>query len=49
MPFVDALDSVELHYKFVEDGELMCFSRTLSQTGEYMLDIVNMLVEGVNN
>lgn len=48
MPFVDALDSGGITLQeFVEDGELMCFSRTLSQTeSEYMLDIVNMLASG---
>ena len=48
MPFVEALDSGGITLQeFVEDGELMCFSRTLSQTEpEYMLDIVNMLAAG---
>ena len=48
MPFVDALDSGGITFQeFIEDGELLCFSRTLSQTeSEYMLGIVNLLVEG---
>ena len=49
MPFVDALDSGGITLQeFIDDGDLMCFSRTLSQNeSQYMIDIANLLATGL--